>query len=131
MLSGDATPLPFACPTAAERGRRCDRETPVVAPPPRGATPPPQTPRRPPPPPPSGDAAGTENRGRGPPGRGALGGGVGGGGAGAPAGTANGAVDGRPGDGEQLLELADRVPAGPVELDEVRFLHRTQLGLLP
>jgi len=40
------------------------------------------------------------------------------------------AVDRGPRDGEQLLKLADGVLADAVELDEVRFLGRAELGLL-
>jgi hypothetical protein len=42
----------------------------------------------------------------------------------------DGAIDGRARDGEALLELADVVLAGAVELDQVRLLDGAELGLL-
>jgi len=48
----------------------------------------------------------------------------------AAASAGDGSVDGRSGDGEQFLELADGAPAGAVELDQVGFLAGAEFGLL-
>jgi hypothetical protein len=45
-------------------------------------------------------------------------------------GAPDGAVHSRAGHAEEFLEFADGVLAGAVELDEVGFLHRAELGLL-
>jgi hypothetical protein len=42
----------------------------------------------------------------------------------------HGAVDGGAGDGEQLLQFADGVLPGAVQLDHVSLLARAELGLL-
>ena len=47
-----------------------------------------------------------------------------------PAGAGDRAIDGGAGDREQLLQFADGVPAGAVQLDQVGLLARAELGLL-